>query len=88
MALVRIATVTPLSNFTVRLTLTNGDVVERDLLHLYTGPIFDSIRFSQSLFNEVRVAAGTLVWPSGADLCPDVIIWGGLPPADSSSYAA
>src|ERR1035438_5127526 len=29
-----------------------------------------------------------LVWPTGADLCPDVLIWGGLPPADAASDAA
>jgi len=29
-----------------------------------------------------------LVWPGGADLCPDVLIWGGLPPADAVFDAA
>jgi len=24
------------------------------------------------------------VWPNGADLCPDVLIWGGLPPKSSA----
>ena len=26
-----------------------------------------------------KVAAGTVVWPNGVDLCPDVLIWGGPP---------
>ena len=34
------------------------------------------------------VEDGTLVWPNGADLCPDVLIWDGLPPANSASDAA
>jgi hypothetical protein len=34
------------------------------------------------------VEAGTLVWTAGADLCPDILIWGGLPPADAASDAA
>jgi hypothetical protein len=36
----------------------------------------------------MRVEGGTLVWPNGAGLCPDVLIWGGLPPADTASDAA
>jgi hypothetical protein len=36
----------------------------------------------------MRVEAGTLVWPNGADLCSDVLIWGGLPPVDTASDAA
>jgi len=36
----------------------------------------------------MQVEVGTLVWPAGGDLCPDVLIWGGLPPADAASDAA
>jgi hypothetical protein len=28
------------------------------------------------------------VWPGGADLCPDVLIWGGLLPGDAVFDAA
>jgi len=37
---------------------------------------------------ELRVEGGALVWPNGADLCPDVLIWGGLPPTDAAARAA
>jgi hypothetical protein len=87
MALIRIATVKPLNEFRVELTLTTGEVVQRDLHALLAGPIFDSIRTDEEQFRQVRVEAGTLVWPGGADLCPDVVIWGGLPPIDSASCA-
>lgn len=88
MALVRISDVKPLDGFLVALTLTTGEVVERDLDPLLSGPVFASIRANEGEFRHVRAEEGTLVWPSGADLCPDSVIWGGLPPADSDSCTA
>jgi hypothetical protein len=88
MALVRIAKVRPLSGFEVELTLTTGDVICRDLRPFLDGPVFDSIRDDERQFRALQVEDGTLVWPNGADLCPDVLIWGGLPPAEISSSAA
>ena len=72
----------------MELRLTTGEVVQRDLEGLLKGPVFDLIRTDAEQFRQVRVEGGTLVWPSGADLCPDVVIWGGLPPADATSCAA
>ena len=82
MALVRIREVIPLEGFRLRLTLTNGAVVERDVGPLLVGPIFEVVKSDRGLFCQVRAEAGTIVWPNGADLCPDVVIWGGAPPAD------
>jgi hypothetical protein len=70
----------------VRLTLTDGAEIERDLSPLLVGPVFNEIRENPTQFREVRVEAGTLVWPDGADLCPDTVIWGGLPPADTARH--
>jgi hypothetical protein len=88
MRLVRIREAKPLDNYRVLLTLTDGRVVERDLGPLLVGPVFAEIRNDHARFRELRVEGGTLVWPAGADLCPDVLIWGGLPPADAASDAA
>lgn len=88
MALVRILAVAPLSGFVVRLKLTNGEEIERDLSPLLTGPIFEPIRLDEARFRQVQALEGTLVWPGGADLCPDMVIWGGMPPFDSASHAA
>lgn len=88
MKLVRILEVKPLDNYRVQLTLTDGRVVERDLRPLLVGPVFTEIRKDETRFRDMRVEGGTLVWPTGADLCPDVLIWGGLPPADAASDAA
>jgi hypothetical protein len=88
MRLVRIREAKPLGDYRVRLTLTDGRVVERDLGPLLAGPVFAGIRNDEARFRDMRVEGGTLVWPDGADLCPDVPIWGGLPPADAASDAA
>ncbi len=85
MSLVRVQDVSPLDGFRLRLTLTDGRVIERDVLSLLVGPIFDPIKSDRELFCQARVEAGTVVWPNGADLCPDVLIWGGAPPAEESS---
>jgi len=88
MKLVRIQEAKPLDGYRVQLTLTDGRLVERDIGPMLLGPVFAEIRNDEALFKEMRVEGGTLVWPNGADLCPDVLIWGGLPPADAASDAA
>jgi hypothetical protein len=85
--LVRIREALPLGGFRLRLSLSDGSVIERDVAHLLVGPIFEPLRKDRDLFAKVRVEAGTVVWPNGADLCPDVLIWGGPPPADEAAGA-
>jgi hypothetical protein len=40
------------------------------------------------MFSQVRVDYGTVVWPNGADLDPDMLIWGGPPPETIDNPAA
>jgi hypothetical protein len=82
MSLTRIVGVTPLEPFRLRLALSDGREVERDVAGLLVGPVFEAVRRDKTVFAAVRIEGGTVVWPNGADLCPDVLIWGGLPPAD------
>jgi hypothetical protein len=82
MALLRIKKVEPLEGFLLRLTLSDGSVVEREILQLLVGPVFEKIREDPALFAQVHAEDGTVVWPNGADLCPDVLIWGGPPPEE------
>ena len=65
MRLVRIREAKPLDNCRVRLTLTDGRVVERDLGPLLAGPVFAGIRNEEARFREMRVEGCTLVWPDG-----------------------
>lgn len=88
MKLVRIREAKALGNYRVQLTLTDGRVIERDLGPMLEGPVFDEIRNDEARFREMHVEGGTLVWPTGANMCPDVLIWGGLPPADAAADAA
>jgi hypothetical protein len=82
MTLVRIRKATPLEGRRLRLHLTDGRIVERDVAPLITGPVFEEVRASDDVFRGVRIEGGTVVWPNGADLCPDVLIWEGPPPDD------
>ncbi|MBX9770159.1 MAG: DUF2442 domain-containing protein [Candidatus Obscuribacterales bacterium] len=80
MSLLRIRHVKVLSGFTVRLTLTDGSTIDKDISNLLNGPIFEPLRNDPAQFSRVSVQDGTLVWTNGADLCPDVLIWNGIPP--------
>jgi hypothetical protein len=85
MSLIRIQEVTPLEPYRLRLKLTDGSVIERDVAKLMIGPVFEALKTSSDLFRQVIVENGTVVWPNGADLCPDVLIWGGAPPEKATS---
>ena len=80
--MLRIRHATALDGHRLRLTLTNGDVVERDIGALLWGPVFEPLRTDAARFRQVAVQAGTVAWPGGADLDPDVLIWGGPAPQD------
>ena len=86
-SLLRIREAEALDGFWLRLRLTDGSVVERDLSEVLTGPVFRPIRDDPSLFRQVRVENETATWPNGADICPDVLIWGGPPPRDPRTPA-
>ncbi|MCI0589982.1 MAG: DUF2442 domain-containing protein [Planctomycetes bacterium] len=81
----RIVAATPLRGLRLRLTLTDGSIIERDVSSLMVGPIFASLRGDPARFAEVRIEGGSVVWPNGADLCPDVLIQGHPGRRDSAS---
>jgi hypothetical protein len=83
--MLRIRKAVPTTGRRVLLTLTNGDVVERDLGALLWGPVFGPLRSDTHRFRELSVRGGTLVWPGDLDFDPDTIIWGGRRPADPNA---
>lgn len=80
--MLRIESASALGGLSVKLTLTDGSEVERDLTPLLVGPIFEDIVANRGLFEKLFVEAGTLAWPNGVDLDPDMIIYGGPPPSE------
>ena len=71
----RIRRVEPLEGFVLRLGFDDGTVREIDLEAELWGPVFEPLRHDPQLFRQVRVddELGTIVWPNGADLDPDVL---------------
>lgn len=71
----RITAVEPLEGFVLRLAFDDGTTREVDLRDELRGPIFEPIQRDVAVFRQVRVddELGTIVWPNGADLDPDVL---------------
>jgi hypothetical protein len=77
-----------LGEYRLRLTFADGLVGEVDLASKFErglGPVFEPLR-DQGFFARVRVDAelGTIVWPNGADLAPEVLHDQVVPVAQSS----
>ena len=72
--MVRIRTVEPLPGYRLRMELTDGRTIERDLSGELWGPVFEPLK-DPAFFAQVRVdpGSGTVVWPNGADFDPDVL---------------
>jgi hypothetical protein len=73
--LTRIQHVEPLHDRTVRIRFTDGSSRDLDLTPYLKGPVFDLIRTDPRAFRRVQVdpELGTIGWPNGADLDPDVL---------------
>jgi hypothetical protein len=71
---VRITTVEPLHDYTLRIGFSDGSWRDVDLESELWGPMFEPLRDPET-FRTVAVDAelGTIVWPNGADLDPDVL---------------
>ena len=86
--MLRITDVDPLDGHKLKLRLTDGSVIERDVSRLLTGRLFEAIRSDPQLFGQVFATDGSVAWPNGADLCPDVLIYGGAPAEDAELAAS
>jgi hypothetical protein len=83
--MLRIRSAIALDDYRVRLTLTNGDTVERDLTDIIWGPVFQPLLDDCTRFRQVQVEAGRLTWPGDLDFDPDTLIWGGAPSSEAGA---
>lgn len=87
--MLRVQRVTPLEGFKLRLDLTDGSERTVEMQPYLHGPIFEPLLREAALFRTVRVdqELGTIVWPNGADICPDVLVHGRTPVALETTRA-
>ena len=80
LGMLAIRTVQPLDEYWLRLTLSDGTVIERNVRDLLVGPVFEGLRSNYSEFRRARARHGTVEWPGDLDLAPETLIWNGPEP--------
>jgi hypothetical protein len=75
---VRIASAEHVAGFRVRFYFTDQSERIIDLQPYLHGPIFEPLRSDPAAFRSFHIdaRAGTIVWPNGADIDPDVLYRG------------
>jgi hypothetical protein len=82
MQLMDIIAAEPLEDFRVRLTFSDQTMQELDLWpYIRTGPIFAPLRDDPAFFRQMHIQDGTIAWPNGADIDPNVLYYPDLQPA-------
>src|SRR5262245_51804971 len=86
--LIDIIDVQPLEHYRVLLTFEGGEsrIVDIGQLVDFSG-VFEPL-LDEAFFRRVRVEPdlGTIVWPNGADLCPEVLFEAGIPASASVAH--
>jgi hypothetical protein len=73
--MIRVRSAAPLDGFRLRVVFTDGAEREVDVERFLRGPVFEPVRRDRGVFEAVTVDPdlGTVVWPNGADIDPDVL---------------
>jgi hypothetical protein len=73
--LIRVTAVEPTQAFRLRLSFSDGTEREVDLESELWGPVFAPLKADPDLFRQVQLDTelGTIVWPNGADMAPEVL---------------
>ena len=75
----RIIKASALTGFNMKIEFEDGLEKEIDLERFLQGLIFEPIRNSQQLFQDVQIEGGAISWSNGADIDPDVLYYGLTP---------
>lgn len=78
--LAEVVAVSPVRDFIVDVTFSDGSSRKIDLEPYLHGPIFEPIRRDRQTFRTIKVQAGTIGWENGADIDPDTLYYDGNPP--------
>ena len=78
--MLEVAAVVPLDGYWLRLTLSDGRIIEREVGETLWGPVFEPVRTDREVFEAAFVDGGTVAWPGNGDLAPETLIWGGSAP--------
>jgi hypothetical protein len=75
-----ITRVEPLKDFWLAVEFDTGEKRLFDLKPYLRGSLFEPLK-DESLFRQVEIEEdfGGLVWPTGADLCPDMVYMNAVP---------
>ena len=72
--MVRVVEARPLHDFVVHVRFSDGSGRNIDLSRFFRGPVFEPLRDRREFLRlAVDTQLGTIVWPNGADICPDVL---------------
>ena len=86
----QVVTVEPLKALSLRLAFDDGVTKVVDLAPIlgHGGPMVDPLLHDRTFFEAVRIENGTVVWPNGFDLDPDVLYYEDLLPVTRSDEMA
>jgi hypothetical protein len=79
-AMLTLRSVEALDDYWLRLKLSDGTMIERNVRELLLGPVFEGLRTDYSQFGKALVRHGTVEWPGDLDLAPEILIWNGPVP--------
>ena len=83
--LVRVQRAEALQDYWIRIEFDDGTTRDINLEPYLRGPIFDPIRRDYDLFRNLHIEGGTVCWPNGADIDPDVLYYNLAPEQLSDS---